>query len=187
VESAVRREAGSGQFVAEARQIRGVVSVVLRIRDDVIREQSRHVVLEVDDRVDDAVEKSGRHIEVTVIGEDSGLAEQAGTEGHAGRVELREVELDHIVLRHQFGGDPAEGWGKHALADADGNRYADDLHAIHRLLAGQGRVILRGHHCDIVPAAHKRPRQSFCIDRKPRSVRAIIGENGQDFHKRVGL
>jgi hypothetical protein len=168
------RRQDRGQFVAEAREERRVVSVVLGICHDVIREQSRHVVLEVDDRVDDAVEESGRHVEVAVIGEDGGFAEQAGTEGHARRVELREVELNHIVLRHQFGGDQPEGRSDDAFADADGDRDAEDADTVHRLLARQGRVVLRCHHRDLMAAAHKGARQTLGVDGESRSVRAVV-------------
>ena len=76
-----------------------------------------------------------------MIGEDGGFAEQAGAKSHAGRIELREVELDHIVLGDQFGCDEAEGRGENALADAHRDRDADDPHAIHRLFAaGMGRI-----------------------------------------------
>jgi hypothetical protein len=72
----------------------------------------------VDHRVDEAVEESGRQVEVAVISEYGGFSEQAGAEGHAGRVELWEVEVDDIVSRDQFCGDPPKGRGEHALADA---------------------------------------------------------------------
>ena len=180
----VNRRQDGGQFVAESREIRGVVGVVLGIRHDVIREQSRHIILEVDDRVDEAVEKSGRQVEVAVIGQDGGLAKETRAESHAGRVELREVELRHIVLGDQFGCDEAKGRREHALADAHRDRDADDLHAIHRLLARQRFVVLRRHHRDLMAAAHESARQAFGVDGESRSVRAVVGEDGQDFHKR---
>lgn len=122
-----------------------------------------------------------------MIGEDGGLAKETGAERYARRVELREVQLDDIVAGDQFRRDPAEGRREHALADADGDGDADDPHAVHRLLARQRLVVLRGHHGHFVAALGKGTREPLGIDREARCVRAIVSENGQDFHKAGGL
>ena len=176
-----------GQFVPESRQVRGVIGVVLGVGHNMIRQNPRHVVLEVDDQVDEAVKESGRQVEVAVIGEDRGLAEETGAQGHAGRVELREMQLDDIVARDQFSGDPPKSRGEHALADAERDRDAENLHAVERLFARQELVILRGHHGDLMSAARERAGETLRINGESRSVRAIVGENGQDFHRAGGL
>ncbi len=117
-----------------------------------------------------------------MIGEDGGLAHQPAAKRHAGRIELRQVHLHHIVRGDQFGCHPAEGRRDDPLADAKQDRDAQDAHPIHDLLARQGGVILRGHHRHLMPALDKGARQPFGIDGQPGGMRAVIGQDCQDLH-----
>jgi len=161
-----------------------VIRVILSISYDVIRQNPGHVVLEFDDQIDKAIEETGRQAQVAVISQHGGFAEETGAEGHARRVELRQVELDHVVLPDQFGGDQAEGRGDNALADAHRYRHADDAHAIHHFFARQGLVVLRRHHRDLVTAPGKGACQPFGVDGQAGGVGTVVSEDGEDFHKR---
>lgn len=173
-----------GQFGGVAREVGGMVGVVLCIGHDVIRQNPRHVVLEVHDGVDEAVEETGGKLQVAVIGEDGGLAEETSAQGDAGRVELGQMELDDVVPGNEFGGDPAEGGRDDALADARRDGDADDFDAVHCFLERKRRVVLCGHHGDLVSAFGKGAREALGVDGEARGVRAVVGEYGQDFHER---
>jgi hypothetical protein len=133
------------------------------------------------------LKKSAGELEVAVIGKDGGLAEETPAQGDAGRVELRQVHLDDVVLQDEFGRHKAERGGNDTLADTEQDRHADDPHAVHRFLARKGRVVLRGHHGHFVSAFGESARQALGIDGEARGVRAVVGEYGQDFHERGGL
>ena len=122
-----------------------------------------------------------------MIGKHSRLAIDAAAESHTGSVKLRQVHLNDIVFSHQSGGDLTKGWGDRSLAQAKKDRHANDLDAVQHFCARQGFIVLRGHHCDLVPAFSERARQPLGINGKARSMRAIIGQNGEDFHEAVDI
>ena len=164
-----------------------MVSVVLCVRHDLIRKKRGHVILPLDHEIDKSIEQARRQKQIAMIGENRGLAEQSAAKRDAGRIELRQMQLHHIMVGDQFRRGPAKGRCDDALAQPEHHRHADDLHAIHIFFARQGRIILRGHHRYLVSAPDESARQPFRINGQTGRVRPIIGEDGQDSHKAQGL
>ena len=161
-----------------------MVGIVLSVGHDVIRQDPRHVVLKIHHGVDNAIESTGRQKQVAVIRQHGRFAEESTAQGNAGRVKLREVQLNNIVLRDEFGCDPTECGRNDTFADTCRHRHTDDLDTMDGFYKRQGRVELRGHHGHLMSAFGKGTREAFGIYGQPGSVRAVIGEDGQDFHKR---
>jgi hypothetical protein len=141
---------------------------------------SRRVILEI--RVDKAVEESGRQEQVAVIGQHGRLSEKASAQGHTGRVELRQVHLHHIMLCYKLCSDPAECRRDHTFTDPRRHGYTDDLHTVQSFFEQQGWVILRGHHCDLMPSFDEGTRQPLSVNGQPRRMRTIVGKNCENFH-----
>ncbi len=80
-----------------------MVGVILSICNNTIRQQRCRIVLKLHHQIDEAIEQARRQEQITVIGQDGRLAKKTGTQGHPRRIELRQVQVDHIVLPHQLG------------------------------------------------------------------------------------
>ena len=65
-----------------------------------------------------------------MIGEHCGLAEEASPKSDTGRIELRQMQLDDIVLSHKFGSYESEGRSQDTFADTRRDRHADNFDAI---------------------------------------------------------
>ena len=117
-----------------------------------------------------------------MIGQHGRLAQQAGAQCHAGGIELRQVHLDHVMGSDKLGRHQAEGGGQDSLADAGYHRHPDDLHAFHHFLARQRRVVLGGHHRDLVTALCKGLCQALGINGQPGCMGTIVCKYGQNFH-----
>ena len=147
-----------------------------------IGQQSGQVVLEIYYCVDQSIEQARRELQVAMVCQHGRLAEETSAEGYSGRVELWQMHLDDIVLPNQFGSNPAKSRRDDAFAEAEYHWYTDNLNTIQCLLARQGLIILGGHHGHFVAALRKSPRQSFGVNGKTGCVRAVVGENSENFH-----
>lgn len=161
-----------------------MIRVIFCVSHDMIRKHPCHVVLKIQNEIDDPVEPSQRELHVAMIGEHGGLAKESGAKGNAGRIELWKMQLNDIMLPGQFGGDPAKGWRKHPLADARHNRHADDFNPVHRFFQWKGRIVLICHHGDLMPAFDKGARKPLGIDGQSARMGTIICKDGKYFHER---
>ena len=162
-----------------------MIGIILGIRHNVIRQDAGHIVLKIHDGVDKPVEKTGRQEQVTVIGEHCRSPKKTAAQRHAGRVKLRQMHLNHVMSCSQFCGDPPKGGSNHAFADASCDRHTDDLYPVQGLFEQQRRIILRGHHRDLMPAFDEGPRQALGIDGQARGMGPIVCQNCEDFHRNV--
>ena len=77
-----------------------------------------------------------------MVGEDDRTAAHAPAQGQAGRIEIRQVQADHIVRRYQARRRPADAGHDHGFADARRYRHAHHVHAAQTLAPGQRAVVL---------------------------------------------
>jgi hypothetical protein len=159
-----------------------MVGIVLRVRHNVAGKNPRHIVLKVDYRIHETVEETGGQQQVAVIGKNGRFSEQAAAQGYTRRIKLRQMHLDHVVLRYQPGGDPAKGRRDDAFADTHHDGNPEDFHAIHAFPARQGRVILCSHDGDLMTAFGEGTCQPFGIDCETTGMRTVIGKYCEDFH-----
>ena len=152
-----------------------MVSVISRVGNDVAGEKSRHVVLKIQHEIDNAVEPSLRKLDITVIREHGGLAEEAGSKGDAGCIKLRKMQLNDIMLPGQFCGDPAKGWRKHTFADPSYDRHTNHFDPVHYFFERKRRVVLIGHHGHLMAAFDEGAREALGINGQSAGVRAVVG------------
>src|SRR3989304_8955460 len=114
-----------------------------------------------------------------MMSEHGALPKKPRAEGNAGRIKLREMQLPDIMLPHKFCSHESKSWRKHTLANSRCNRHTNDLHAIHHLFARKGRIILRGHHSNLMTTFDKCTSGTLSISGESAGVRAIVRENGK--------
>ena len=96
-----------------------MVGVILCVGHDLIRKKRGHIVLPLDHEIDKAIEQAGRQKQIAVIGENRRLAEQSAAQCNAGRIELRQMQLHHIMIGNQFRRGPAKGRCDDAFAQVE--------------------------------------------------------------------
>ena len=165
------------QLVFVIRKEGRMIGVVLRVRHNMIGKQGCGAILHMHHGVDNAVEKSGRQQQVTVIRQDRQLAQQTCAISKTGRVELRQMHLHHIVSGYVLPGQRAQSRHEHAFADPQRHRCAEDMYTVARFLRRRRRVEVGGQHGHFVAARGKSLGQPFGVNGQARCMGAIVGQD----------
>ncbi len=117
-----------------------------------------------------------------MVGDHHRFAPQPPAHPNAGRVQLRQVQADHVVLGNQLGGHPANRRHDDAFAHPQRNGHADHIYPVQHFAARQLGIVLRRQHGDGMAPFRQAARQPLDVDRQARHVRAIISNRNQNFH-----
>ena len=137
---------------------------IVRVGGNAVGEAGGHAVGKVDHEIDKAVESSWRQQQVTVVSDHRRLVEQPAAQGNAGRVELRQVQQQHIVLLQLAGGHQADRRHDDALVQARDDRRPQDADAIDALFKWCFGIELAGEHSDLMAPLHKGFGNPFSIN-----------------------
>ena len=164
------------------RKVGRMFRVIAGVGDDSIRKIPREVVLEMHHRVDKTVEKTLRQMQIAMVRQNGRLPEETPSERDAGRVELRKMELHHIMRRDQPRDLPSEQRHDDSLAQPKRDGRAEDADSVPHLLARRGGVEMGGEYRHLMPARGERLREAFRVNGQAGSVRTVIGEDGENLH-----